>query len=172
MEQMTKQQIVRLILEDMENELIDEEIVQLLLESTATHIAAPEKTTFGQRAADRLAKGAGSWTFVISFILFLTLWIVMNATLLAKAFDPFPFILLNLLLSCLAAIQAPLIMMSQNRQEEKDRQRSQNDYKVNLKAELIIRDIHEMLEEVHKQQRKLLNMLQNAPDETDHLNKA
>ena len=89
-----------------------------------------EKYTLGQRAADAIAKFAGSWAFIFSFTGVLILWMVVNTLLAAKAFDPFPFILLNLVLSCVAAIQAPLIMMSQNRQEEKYRRRAENDYKV------------------------------------------
>jgi uncharacterized membrane protein len=96
-----------------------------------------KQLTLGDRLADHIAAFGGSWTFIISFFSFILLWIGLNIFLLInKPFDPYPFILLNLLLSCLAAIQAPIIMMSQNRQETKDRQRSEHDYKVNLKAEL------------------------------------
>ena len=101
-----------------------------------------EKYTFGQRAADKIAKFAGSWAFIFSFSALLILWMVGNVILAKRAFDPYPFILLNLVLSCVAALQAPLIMMSQNRQEEKDRRRAENDYKVNLKTEIMIEDIH------------------------------
>ncbi len=108
---------------------------------------ADEGLTFGQRLADRVATFGGSWSFIIAFFLVLAGWIGLNASqLLAKPFDPFPFILLNLILSCLAAIQAPVIMMSQNRQEAKDRLRSMHDYQVNLKAELEIRALHEKLD--------------------------
>jgi uncharacterized membrane protein len=101
----------------------------------------PQETlTRGQSLADKVARFGGSWAFIISFMLVLFVWILINISLpKGKSFDPFPFILLNLCLSCIAAIQAPVIMMSQNRQEEKDRQRAQNDYLVNLKAELEIR---------------------------------
>ena len=102
-----------------------------------------EKLTFGQRVADKMALFGGSWKFIIIFGIILFTWIGVNAFILVKKpFDPFPFILLNLILSCLAAIQAPVIMMSQNRQESKDRSRSQNDYQVNLKAEIEIRQLH------------------------------
>lgn len=101
----------------------------------------------GQRWADRVANFGGSWTFIISFAGFLILWILTNVLFLThKAFDPYPFILLNLILSCLAAIQAPIIMMSQNRQEEKDRERAKNDYMINLKSELEIRLLHEKVD--------------------------
>ena len=103
--------------------------------------------SFGERLADGIARFGGSWTFLLSFGAFLALWIVMNIMVLGlHPPDPYPFTLLNLLLSCLAAIQAPIIMMSQNRQEAKDRLRSQNDYLINLKAELEIRGLHEKLD--------------------------
>lgn len=108
---------------------------------------ADEARTLGERAADRLARLGGSSGFLIGFALVLALWMAVNVTgLVVGIFDPYPFILLNLMLSTLAAIQAPIIMMSQRRQEEKDRLRSENDYKVNLKAELEIRHLHETLE--------------------------
>jgi uncharacterized membrane protein len=97
--------------------------------------------------ADKVASFGGSWTFIISFIIFLLIWIAFNAFWLAnKGFDPYPFILLNLILSCIAALQAPVIMMSQNRQEEKDRERAKKDYKINLKSELEIRELHEKID--------------------------
>jgi uncharacterized membrane protein len=106
-----------------------------------------EALTFGQRMADKLAYFGGSWTFLIFFAVFLAIWIVINSLLiLARPFDPYPFILLNLVLSCLAAIQAPVILMSQNRQEAKDRRRGEYDYRVNLKAELEIRQLHAKLD--------------------------
>jgi len=106
-----------------------------------------QKLTFGQRVADNVADFGGSWSFVITFGAILAIWIIFNSiTLLRKPFDPYPFILLNLILSTLAALQAPVIMMSQNRQETKDRLRSENDYKLNLKAELEIRHLNEKLD--------------------------
>ncbi len=125
--------------------------------------------TFGQRIADKVATFGGSWTFIISFGLFLFLWISLNIFWLSdKGFDPYPFILLNLILSSLAAIQAPVIMMSQNRQEEKDRERSKKDYMINLKSELEIRMLHEKIDhlilneqqeviEIHKVQIEMMN---------------
>lgn len=105
------------------------------------------KLSVSQRAADKIAEFGGSWTFIITFFIILIVWIAMNAWFLGKKpFDPYPFILLNLILSCLAAIQAPIIMMSQNRVEQKDRLRGENDYKVNLKAELEIKLLHEKLD--------------------------
>lgn len=119
-----------------------------------------EKTnyTFGQRIADKVATFGGSWTFILSFGVFLAFWIFVNFYFLRnKGFDPYPFILLNLILSCIAALQAPVIMMSQNRQEEKDRERSKQDYMVNLKSELEIRILHEKLDHLimHQQQEML-----------------
>ncbi|MFH1660801.1 MAG: hypothetical protein FD131_2851 [Rhodocyclaceae bacterium] len=106
-----------------------------------------EQWNLGQRLADRIATFGGSWTFLICFSVFIVIWIMMNSLVLYwRPVDPFPFILLNLLLSCLAAIQAPVIMMSQNRQEAKDRLRARNDYQVNLKAELEIRQLHEKID--------------------------
>ncbi len=115
--------------------------------SNKLDIETKQKTTFGQRVADHVASFGGSWTFIISFGVFLILWICINVYWLAnKGFDPYPFILLNLILSTIAALQAPVIMMSQNRQEEKDRERSKNDYMINLKSELEIRTLHEKID--------------------------
>lgn len=114
--------------------------------------------TLGQRIADKVATFGGSWTFILSFGGFLVLWICTNVVFLAnKGFDPYPFILLNLILSCIAAIQAPVIMMSQNRQEEKDRERARKDYMINLKSELEIRILHEKIDHLmmHQQQELL-----------------
>lgn len=111
--------------------------------------------SFGEKLSDKMASFGGSWTFIISFSVFIIFWIIINAFfLLNKGFDPYPFILLNLILSCIAAIQAPLIMMSQNRQETKDRQRAKEDYIVNLKSELEIRMLHEKIDHImiHQQQ--------------------
>jgi len=114
--------------------------------------------TFGQRIADKVATFGGSWTFIISFGVFIIIWISLNVFwLFNKGFDPYPFILLNLILSCIAAMQAPVIMMSQNRQEEKDRDRAKKDYMINLKSELEIRTLHEKIDHLvlHQQQELL-----------------
>lgn len=102
--------------------------------------------TFAERLADAVARFGGSWTFIVAFFVVLAAWMAINLARAGDAFDPYPFILLNLALSCLAAIQAPIIMMSQGRQEAKDRQRSENDYRVNLKAELEIRHLHDKVD--------------------------
>lgn len=111
----------------------------------------------GQRVSDRVASFGGSWAFIISFLVILILWIIFNTVAAAQEiFDPYPFILMNLILSCIAALQAPIIMMSQNRKEEKDRQRSENDYLINLKSELQIRSLHEKVDLLLEEQIKIL----------------
>lgn len=124
--------------------------------------------TIGQKIADRVATFGGSWTFIITFFSFILIWMMINIWLLTtKPFDPFPFILLNLILSCLAAIQAPIIMMSQNRQEQKDRQRGEHDYKINLKAELEIKLLSEKIDHLLAHQNKKLLEIQEV--QTDYL---
>lgn len=126
------------------------------------------RLSMGQRAADKIAEFGGSWKFIIVFFLVLIVWIIMNAWFLGKkSFDPYPFILLNLILSCLAAIQAPIIMMSQDRLEQKDRMRGENDYKVNLKAELEIKLLHEKLDHLTFIQSK--RMLEVQQIQVDYL---
>ena len=117
--------------------------------SRLVHSDMAQEFTFGERLADRVAGFGGSWTFILSFLAVLCVWIVLNSVaLLFRPFDPYPFILLNLVLSCVAAIQAPIILMSQNRQGDKDRQQAAHDYEVNLKAELEIMQLHERLEQL------------------------
>ncbi len=140
-------------LHDIVSKTIEEEglIVENLLHP------AIETLSPGQRLSDKVAQFGGSWAFILSFVGLLVLWIAVNAFVLAeKAYDPYPFILLNLILSCVAALQAPIIMMSQNRQEEKDRRRSENDYMVNLKAELQIRSLQQKIDLLFEKQLKAL----------------
>lgn len=119
--------------------------------------------TLGDRLADRIATFGGSWTFIIAFFSFILVWMIINIWILAtRPFDPYPFILLNLILSCLAAIQAPIIMMSQNRQETKDRQRAEHDYRINLKAELEIKLLSEKMDHVLVHQNKKLLEIQEV----------
>jgi uncharacterized membrane protein len=126
------------------------------------------RLTLGQKLADKIAMFGGSWTFIITFFSFILAWIGINIWFLAKKpFDPFPFILLNLMLSCLAAIQAPIIMMSQNRKEQKDRQRGEHDYKINLKAELEIKLLSEKIDHIIVHQNKKLLEIQEI--QTDYL---
>lgn len=120
-----------------------------------------DSQTFGQKVADQVASFGGSWFFIIAFFSFIMIWMFINVIFLAtKPFDPYPFILLNLILSCLAAIQAPIIMMSQNRQEQKDRLRGEHDYKINLKAELEIKLLNEKMDHLLVQQNKKLLEIQ------------
>lgn len=122
-----------------------------------------ETRTFGQKVADSVADFGGSWKFIILFAVFILLWILVNIYILTnKGFDPYPFILLNLILSCLAALQAPVIMMSQNRQEEKDRERAKKDYMINLKSELEIRMLHEKLDHLIMHQQEELIEIQRV----------
>ena len=138
--------LVKDVLKDIKQDMTDEEIIALLADSKISTNPNKEKNyTFGQKAADGIAKFAGSWAFIFTFVGVLIAWMVINIILATNAFDPYPFILLNLVLSCVAAIQAPLIMMSQNRQEEKDRRRAENDYKVNLKTEIMIEDLYDKI---------------------------
>nr|WP_069608682.1 DUF1003 domain-containing protein [Leptospira tipperaryensis] len=130
---------------------LEQEVVNSVAESNLisanNNDSYVEKLSIGDRISDKVAKFGGSWSFIITFFLIMLGWILGNAAFLIRSpFDPYPFILLNLVLSCLAAIQAPIIMMSQNRQETKDRIRSENDYKVNLKAEIEIRTLHEKVD--------------------------
>ena len=147
--------LLKEVLKDIRHDMTDEEVLNLLADSKISVDPSKEKITIGQKAADSIAKFAGSWAFIFSFTGALVLWMIVNVLLAAKAFDPYPFILLNLVLSCVAAIQAPLIMMSQNRQEEKDRRRAENDYKVNLKAEIMIEDIYDKVNAVLARQTEL-----------------
>lgn len=161
----SKKELVRYILEsDADNTVDEEEMLHLLLErkfAVNAESASKNELTFGERMADSIAQFAGSWTFIISFVSCLLLWIIVNAFILSNhAFDVYPFILLNLILSCVAALQAPVIMMSQNRQEAKDRLRSQNDYKINLKSEIFIEDLHRKLDQLLEEQHKIYQMLE------------
>ena len=154
------------VLEDEKGDLsvIEAEVVESLREGEVltrnVNMEFEEKRTVGQRLADRLAAFGGSWKFITIFMSVLFGWIILNSiVLITHRFDPFPFILLNLILSCLAALQAPVIMMSQNRQEAKDRLRAQHDYQINLKAELEIRGLHEKIDHlVFKQWQRLLEI--------------
>ncbi len=140
--------------------LLEKKVVDTLMDKSTISDKIEETTlnesiTLGQRLADKVASFGGSWTFIVSFGIFITILILLNIIILqAKSFDPFPFILLNLILSCIAALQAPVIMMSQNRQEEKDRERSKKDYMINLKSELEIRILHEKIDHLmlHQEQ--------------------
>lgn len=157
--QKNRAEIIKELLHITDKELTDEELLKEILSTDISENSEKggkeEKITFGQKAADAVARFAGSWAFIFSFIAVMVIWMVINLVLGSRAFDEYPFILLNLVLSCIAAVQAPLIMMSQNRQEAKDRQRAENDYKINLKSELIIDDLHKKLDLVLENQKKI-----------------
>ncbi|MBE6878042.1 MAG: DUF1003 domain-containing protein [Ruminococcaceae bacterium] len=165
-----KTALARNIIKVTNENIDDEELIHALLEEEIYVNTENEALSFGDRAADFLAKFAGSWLFIISFCVFLIGWIVTNLYFLSHPFDPYPFILLNLILSCLASIQAPLIMMSQNRQEEKDRRRAESDYKVSLKTEIIIEDIHYKLDRILAQQTAILSNTENSVTEVEKEN--
>jgi uncharacterized membrane protein len=162
-------QYVHDLLESEKGELtvLEHEVVESLrkheLLSANVDAEFEQKWSFGERLADKIATFGGSWSFLIIFGVFLMIWIGINSlVLLWRPVDPYPYILLNLVLSCLAAIQAPIIMMSQNRQEAKDRLRSQHDYQVNLKAELEIRILHEKLDHLLSHQWERLVEIQEV----------
>ena len=163
----SNKKLIREIISDVKHDMSDEEILNMLANSRVSANPQKEKYTVGQRAADRIAKFAGSWAFIFSFTAVLILWMVGNVLLAKRAFDPYPYILLNLVLSCVAAIQAPLIMMSQNRQEEKDRRRAENDYKVNLKTEIRIEDLHNKMNKIIAKQVILEKLIRDEKNNSD-----
>ena len=157
-----KKEIVKMLLKENLEEKDEEEIIDLLLDKPISVDVDKEidsKMTFGDKLADKLSSIAGSWTFIITFSLFLLLWIIINGVILVKAVDPYPFILLNLLLSCLAALQAPIIMMSQNRQSKKDTIRNKNDYRTDLKSELILEALYDRMDKILQNQNKIMTYL-------------
>ena len=157
--------LLKEVIKGIKRDMTDEDVLNLLADSKVSENPNREKDkyTVGQRAA----KCAGSWAFIFSFAGLLILWMLANVLLAAKAFDPYPFILLNLALSCVAAVQAPLIMMSQNRQEEKDRRRAENDYKVNLKTEIMIEDLYDKVNAIFALQKELLKELRLQNEESN-----
>ena len=162
----TKKEIVKMLLKNNELDSKDEEELLDLLVDQPISIDVDKqeeaKMTFGDRVADKVSEIAGSWGFIIGFSLFLIFWIVLNTVILSgeSAIDEYPFILLNLLLSCIAALQAPIIMMSQNRQAAKDSLRNQNDYRTDLKSELILEELHDKMELILKNQKKIMKELE------------
>lgn len=143
------------------NEFVTEDVDESELLTQILKSSQDEHLSLGDKLADSVATFGGSWQFIIVFFGLLFAWMAVNAFLLAeRPFDPYPFILLNLILSCLAAIQAPIIMMSQNRKEEKDRQRAQNDYLINLKAEMEIKNIQANMKKLFDIQKRQLELLE------------
>ncbi len=158
MKTVNKKEIVKMLLNQDIDQKSEEELLDMLVDNPiSVDVDKMEEAnmTFGDKVADKLTEIAGSWKFIIGFSLFLIGWIVLNGVLLAHAVDPFPFILLNLVLSCVAALQAPIIMMSQNRQAKKDSLRNKNDYKTDLKTELIIEELHDKIDEILKRQKRI-----------------
>jgi len=160
-------EFIKKVLEEEKGELsaLEEEVVRSIKEqetvSKDINAAYEQRIKFADRLSDKLATYAGSWKFIIGFAVTLLAWIIINsAVIIFRVFDPYPFILLNLVLSCLAAIQAPVILMSQNRQDAKDRLRSDYDYRVNLKAELEIRYLHQKLDHFLKREWQTLLEIQ------------
>ena len=158
MKTVNKKEIVKMLLNQDIDQKSEEELLDMLVDNPiSVDVDKMEEAnmTFGDKVADKLTEIAGSWKFIIGFSLFLIGWIVLNGVLLTHAVDPFPFILLNLVLSCVAALQAPIIMMSQNRQAKKDSLRNKNDYKTDLKTELIIEELHDKIDEILKRQKRI-----------------
>ena len=162
----TKKEIVKMLLRNNAlDEKDEEELLDLLIDqpiSIDVDKQEEAKMSFGDKIADKVSEIAGSWTFIILFVGFLIAWIIFNTVILTKekAIDPYPFILLNLVLSCIAAIQAPIIMMSQNRQAAKDSLRNQNDYRTDLKSEIILETLHDHIELIIKNQNKIIKALE------------
>ena len=171
----TKKEIVNMLLNTNLEENDEEELLDLLIDqpiSIDVDKLEESKMTKGDKIADKLSEIAGSWGFILGFIIFLLFWIILNTVILSEgnAIDEYPFILLNLVLSCIAALQAPVIMMSQNRQAEKDSLRNQNDYRTDLKSELILEELHDQMNDIEKNQKKLIKLLEKAGvlDEKDN----
>lgn len=161
----TKREIVKMLLNSNLDESDEEELLDLLVDQPISiDVDKQEESnmTFGDRLADKISEIAGSWAFIFLFVFFLVFWIVLNVKILkdGNQVDPYPFILLNLLLSCIAALQAPIIMMSQNRQAQKDSLRNQNDYRIDLKSELILEELHDKMEQILDNQEKILKDLE------------
>jgi uncharacterized membrane protein len=161
----SRSQLIKELIQTTDEELSDEELIHELISQKVTINGNDGRRTLGQRAADSVAKFAGSWAFIFSFLAGMCVWMIINVLMGAKAFDAYPFILLNLVLSCIAAVQAPLIMMSQNRQEAKDRARAENDYKVNLKNEIVIDDLHIKLDQIIRNQKSITDELRTIKAE-------
>ncbi len=158
-----KKEIVKMLLNQEIDKQNEEELMDMLVDNPiSVDIDKLEESNmnFGDKVADKITEFAGSWGFIIGFTIFLIFWIILNGIILVHAVDPFPFILLNLVLSCIAALQAPIIMMSQNRQAKKDSLRNKNDYKTDLKTELIIEELHDKIDLLLKNQKNIEKKLE------------
>ena len=173
----TKKEIVKMLLKNNElDEQDEEELLDLLIDQPiAIDVDKQEeaKMTLSDKIADKVSEICGSWTFIILFILMLLGWIILNTVILIgdKSIDPYPFILLNLVLSCISALQSPIIMMSQNRQAAKDSLRNQNDYRTDLKSELILESLHDQMEVILRNQKRIFRYIQDGEDSNDEKNK-
>ena len=160
----SKKEIVKKLLKQEIDSQTEDELLEMLIDKPISIDIDKEESqnlTFGDKVADKVAEIAGSWPFIICFSLFLIGWVIFNGVLLMdSAIDPYPFILLNLVLSCIAALQAPIIMMSQNRQAKKDSLRNQNDYQVDLKSELILEDLHDDIRKLINNQNKIIKYIE------------
>ena len=158
LKKISKSELLKIILKEDDLKVKDKKDLLKLLSKEPLYIDIDKKEdsnlTFGEKLANKVSFIVGSWKFIICFISFLVGWAILNVWILSKKFDPYPFILLNLLLSCISAIQAPIIMMSQNRQAKKDTKRHQNDYKIDLKSELILEELNKKLDILIKNQKK------------------
>ena len=169
----TKKDIVKMLLRNNELDATDEEeLLDLLIDQPiAIDVDKQEeaKMTKSDKIADKVSEIAGSWGFIILFMLFLFFWVVLNTVILSgdKSVDPYPFILLNLVLSCVSALQAPFIMMSQNRQAAKDSLRNQNDYRTDLKSELILESLHDQMDVILRNQKRILRYIEAVEDEKE-----
>ena len=166
MKKKKKRKIVQMILNQNLEKQDKEDIIDLLADSSVAIDVDKEeqrKLTFGEKMADKISEIAGSWSFIFISIIFLIMWMLINTIILKEnKIDPYPYILLNLILSCISALQAPIIMMSQNRASKKDSLRNQNDYKIDLKSELLLEDLHHKVEILINNQNRLLNILDKA----------
>ena len=168
--QITKKELVKKLLKQEIDEENESDLIEMLIDKPITIDVDKQEDkglTRGEKLADKLSEVAGSWGFIIGFSLFIAAWVLINTVLLKKASDPYPFILLNLLLSCLASLQAPVIMMSQNRQAKKDSLRNQNDYQVDLKSEIILEHLHEEIQESLRNERQIIRLLKKLANEED-----
>ena len=169
----TKKEIVKMLLKNNELDAKDEEeLLDLLIDhpiSIEVDKQEEAKLTFSDRLADKVSEVCGSWTFIIIFMAFLIGWIILNSVILLgdKSIDPYPYILLNLVLSCISALQAPIIMMSQNRQAAKDSLRNQNDYRTDLKSELILESLHDQMDAILRNQKRIFRYIQGLDDENE-----
>ena len=172
MDKNRKKEIVKMLLKNKED-IDEDELMELLFDQPiAVDVDKLDQNNlkFSDKVADKITQIAGSWYFIIGFSLFLIIWILLNLYLWDNV-DPYPFILLNLLLSCIAALQAPIIMMSQNRQAKKDSLRNQNDYRTDLKSELILEQLHDQIERLAANQRKILKFLEEKEKTKNDLTK-